>query len=39
MKQVEGLFALARALLEADPLSGHVFGFCNRSRNRLKLLY
>ena len=35
----EGLFALARALLEADPLSGHVFGFCNRGRNRLKLLY
>lgn len=35
----EGLFALARGLLEADPLSGHVFGFCNRGRNRLKLLY
>jgi len=35
----EGLHALARGLLEADPLSGHVFGFCNKGRNRLKLLY
>ena len=35
----EGLYALAGGLLEADPLSGHVFGFCNKSRNRLKLLY
>lgn len=35
----DGLYALARVLLEADPLSGHVFGFCNRGRNRLKLLY
>jgi transposase len=35
----DGLYALARGLLEADPLSGHVFGFCNQGRNRLKLLY
>jgi transposase len=35
----DGLYALARGLLEADPLSGHVFGFCNKGRNRLKLLY
>jgi transposase len=35
----DGLHALARGLLEADPLSGHVFGFCNKGRNRLKLLY
>jgi len=35
----EGLYALASGLLEADPLSGHVFGFCNKGRNRLKLLY
>lgn len=35
----DGLHALARALLEADPFSGHVFGFCNKGRNRLKLLY
>lgn len=35
----DGLYALARGLLEADPLSGHVFGFCNKGRTRLKLLY
>jgi transposase len=35
----EGLFALARVVLLAEPLSGHVFGFCNKGRNRLKLLY
>jgi transposase len=35
----DGLFALAAGLLKADPLSGHVFGFCNKSRTRLKLLY
>lgn len=35
----DGLYALAGGLLEADPLSGHVFGFCNRTRTRLKLLY
>ena len=28
----EGLHALARGLLEADPLSGHIFGFCNKGR-------
>jgi transposase len=35
----EGLYALAKGLLQADPLSGHLFGFCNRGRNRLKILY
>ena len=34
-----GAFALAKGLLEADPLSGHLFGFCNKGRTRLKLLY
>jgi transposase len=34
----EGLFAVARALLESDPLSGDVFDFCNRGRNRLNSL-
>ena len=35
----DGLFALAKGLLEADPLRGHLFGFCNKGRTRLKLLY
>jgi transposase len=35
----EGLYALARGLLHDDPLSGHVFGFCNKNRNRVKFLY
>ena len=35
----DGLFALAKELLEADQLRGHLFGFCNKGRTRLKLLY
>jgi transposase len=35
----DGLFALAGGLLHADPLSGHLFAFCNKARNRLKILY
>jgi transposase len=38
-KGFEGLFAAVRGRLEMDPLSGHVFVFCNRHRDRLKLLY
>jgi transposase len=37
-KSFEGLFALVRDRLLCSPLSGHVFLFCNRPRNRLKLL-
>lgn len=37
-KQFDGLVALARDVLKADPYSGHVFAFCNRRRDRLKLL-
>ena len=35
----DGLFALVRARLNADPLSGHLFIFRNRSADRLKVLY
>jgi transposase len=38
-KGFEGLFALVRQRLEADPLSGHLFLFCNRPRTRLKVLF
>jgi transposase len=35
----DGLFALVRSRLHADPLSGHLFIFRNRSADRLKVLY
>lgn len=38
-KGFEGLFALAKSFSGADPLSGHVFVFCNRTRDRIKVLY
>lgn len=38
-KEFEGLYGLVRDRLELDPLSGHLFCFCNRRRTRLKLLY
>jgi transposase len=38
-KQFDGLIALARDVLKQDPFSGHLFAFCNRRRDRLKLLF
>lgn len=35
----DGLFALVRNRLRADPLSGHLFIFRNRIGDRLKVLY
>jgi transposase len=35
----DGLFALVRSRLHADPLSGHLFIFTNRTSDRLKVLY
>lgn len=35
----DGLFARVRSRLNADPLSGHLFIFTNRSSDRLKVLY
>jgi transposase len=37
-KGFEGLFGLVRDQLGADPLSGHLFLFSNRTRTRLKAL-
>ena len=34
----DGLSALARSVIGADPMSGHVFVFLNRRRDRIKLL-
>jgi transposase len=35
----DGLFNLVRLRLEADPLSGHLFIFRNRTSDRVKVLY
>src|SRR5690348_8104914 len=35
----DGLFALVQSRLLADPLSGHLFIFRNRTADRLKVLY
>jgi transposase len=38
-KGFDGLFGIVRDRLGIDPLSGHLFVFCNGRRNRLKVLY
>ena len=38
-KSFYGLYALAAEKLKADPKSGAIFVFCNKRRNRLKILY
>jgi transposase len=38
-KGFDGLLGLVQQRLQADPLSGHLFLFCNRPRTRLKALY
>ena len=35
----DGLAGLVRTQLHADPLSGHLFVFTNRSADRVKVLY
>ena len=38
-KSIDGLCGLASSLLEQDPLSGHLFVFVSKRRDRVKLLY
>ncbi len=38
-KSFNGLCGLAEYVLEQDPLSGHLFVFRNRLRDRLKVMY
>ena len=37
-KSFTGLSAVAEQIIGEDPLSGHLFAFCNRRRNLLKIL-
>lgn len=38
-KSFNGLYGIVAQQLGQDPVSGHVFVFCNRSRTRIKLLF
>ena len=35
----DGLQSLARHVVGVDPLAGHLFVFCSRRRDRVKILY
>jgi transposase len=37
-KQIRGLSVLVEEELELDPFSSHLFAFCNRRRDHIKLL-
>lgn len=38
-KSIDGLAAVTKEVLEHEPMSGHLFVFCNRRRDRIKILY
>ena len=38
-KSINGLSVLVEAVLAKDPFSGHLFVFCNKRRDKLKMLY
>ena len=38
-KAINGLSILVQEQMELDPLSGHLFAFCNRRRDIVKVLY
>ena len=38
-KSINGLSILVKDKLDLDPLSGHLFAFCNRRRDMVKVLY
>lgn len=38
-KAIDGLSVLVQDVLEHDPLSSHLFVFCNRARDKVKVLF
>jgi transposase len=38
-KAINGLSILVEEVLALDPFSTHIFAFCNRKRDKIKLLY
>jgi transposase len=38
-KAFDGLAAATKSVIGEDPLSGHLFVFCNRRRDRIKILW
>lgn len=38
-KQIDGLCALVESVMQQDPLTGTLFVFVNRKRDKLKILY
>ena len=38
-KAINGLSILVEDYLQLDPFSGHMFVFCNRRKNMIKILY
>jgi len=38
-KQIDGLAVMVEEVLREDPLSSHLFVFCNRARDKLKILF
>lgn len=38
-KAINGLMVLVEDMLGADPFSSHLFVFCNRGRDKIKILY
>ena len=37
-KSIDGLAGIAQFVIKQDPLAKHLFVFCNKYRNRLKIL-
>jgi transposase len=38
-KQINGLSIFVEEEMKEDPMSGHLYMFCNKNRKRLKILY